>query len=308
MRKQFILVLLLIAALTLTGCGNTDGPIAGCYEYQSSTPMPAEDVAAGDAYMDDMNCDDSIDTNAAPDLSEIMAGYGVLPWQKAYAALLLEYTERIVGEWALELIDIDGDRLCNRFPYSGMFTLHDMNGDGVPELLIWEACSGAFFHIYAAYTFADEEIVPLEIIDRFGGRGFGIFLPPDNEPGLIATIIESGFTSYRLITMEGSTISSPISAFEDWSPRQTAEYNFSLHYVRGADVTPAEHPEDFWRWVHYSHYEEWVARGYVFVSEEEFNWVIDSIFGNPHGQYNDTKGTWPLSINETNILEEIFNQ
>ena len=129
------------------------------------------------------------------------------PWQIAYAALLRKYAIHNIGEYRYWPFTDGGS--------DGLFTLHDINKDSVPELIIWASSQGGYFSAYVAYTFADGEIVPLEIIGGFGGRGPSLFTPPNNREGLITTSSGSGYDAFALIIIEGHALSVQVRAFED---------------------------------------------------------------------------------------------
>ena len=76
---------------------------------------------------------------------------------EAYTALLWQYYEATTHLEAEE---------------TWMFTLYDINGDGVPELIIWESIFGSFFFTaHSAYTFANGDVHRLEIDESFGDNG-----------------------------------------------------------------------------------------------------------------------------------------
>jgi len=213
------------------------------------------------------------------------------PWQYAYVELLREYAEREIGEYAYEYMPSAA---------SGMFTLHDIDKDGIPELIIWEFSQGGYFLAYAAYTFTDGNIAPLDIGRGVGGRGHAIFPTPDNMPGIILTSGGSGYNLYTFVRMDGHSLVVEVSAFVNWSSWQSG-YEYSLHYIRGMDISPVEFPESL-DWIEYEHHRERLSFGYTLVSEEEFNRVLDDVFGDLSADL----GLWPPEINEANIQHVIF--
>jgi len=210
-------------------------------------------------------------------------------WLQAYTEVLRYYAGRKIGEYAAYVMAENG----------GRFSLHDFDESGVPELIIWECSPGAFFFVYAAYAFEDDKIVPLEINTRFGGRGFSIYSPPSNAQGIVLVSRESGHDSYTLVTKQGRSLGAIVSARRDSTPRQGG-YDYSLHFVRGLDVAEAEYPDTFWRWRCPECCYVWFAQfGYVFVLEEEFASVLETVFGKPR----EDEGFWPAEITEANIRE-----
>ena len=273
--------LLLISAIT--GCGNTN---TSYNDAMTSLETILPEV--------------TVNQDSAEPLGGSIAMESELTqtWQEAFAELLLDYEWLIIGEYAELMWEIGNFD----FPFSGLFTLHDMNGDGIPELIVWQAGQGGFFSVYSAYTYSNNEIVPLEILDYFGGRGPSIFSPPSNMQGIITTTVESGFTWYTLIKMEGHRLHAPISIYEDWTGLQSS-YGDSLYFVRGLDVVPMDIPYELNHIFDCCCVEERALRGitYTFVAQEEFYRVLKDVFGNP-----DDLGDWPLEINETNIQNVIF--
>jgi len=216
------------------------------------------------------------------------------PWQQLYAEILRYYQNKMMGSWAEDLLVEVGETLLG-----GLFTLHDFDKSGIPELIIWSFSQGAYFDVYSAYTYEGGEIVQLEIRDWFGGRGPSIFMPPSNRQGLIAMPSGSGYFRYNFISMDGNSLNLEVSVLE----LSTWDWEYSIYYIKGADVTPMEFTEK-----HYGRictdccYEERVSLGYVLTSEDEFDRIISEIFGNP----NHSEGAWPHEINEANIQDIIF--
>ncbi|MDR0272517.1 MAG: hypothetical protein LBI27_04285 [Clostridiales bacterium] len=220
---------------------------------------------------------------------------GCFPWQDEYAEILRDYGGRIIGEYLYEAYSRTG----------GMFSLYDIDMNGVPELIIWGISQGGFYYSHAAYTYTEEGIVPLELAGIYG-RGSLIF-PAPNNIGFIATSGESGYSSFSFISMEERYIRVDVRAFEDWTPRQSGlpEFHISMYYLKGIDnVTSTELPEI----LHDSHmdsYEEWLSFGYTHVSEEEYRRVLYDVFGfstiDGELQIPYEEGIWLHETNEENI-------
>jgi len=284
MKWSLILLGVLVLAFALTGCGNTDT------SYNGATP-PLETILPEVTVKDTT---EPIENSIANESEPTQA------WQEAFAELLFDYEGRIIGEYAelmWEMGNFD-------FPFSGLFTLQDMNGDGIPELIVWQAGQGGFFSAYSAYTYSNNKIVPLEIIGDFGGRGPSIFSPPSNIQGIVTVTIESGFTRHTLIEMEDHSLSAPISIYADWTGLQTSN-GTSLYFARGLEVVPMEIPHELSHIFDCCCVEERASRGiiYTFVAQEEFYRVLEDVFGNPDGS-----GDWPLEITEANIQNVIFGR
>ena len=279
MRRIFTLVSVLLLTLALAGCRN---PVT----KNSSEGLTSEGTTT-----------DAV-TPYAPSDANIQQDKSGERWQEAFAELLLDYSGRIIGEYAEYMWETENFD----FPFSGLFTLRDMDGNGIPELIVWQADQGGFFSIYSAYTFSNNQIVPIEIIGSFGGRGSSIFSPPNNMPGIITTIVESGFTRYTLIKMEGYSLSAPISIYEDWTGKQSSD-GLSLYFVRGLEVTPMESPYELSHIFDCCCVEERVSRGivYTLVAQEEFYRVLEDVFGNP-GDF----GECPSEISEFNIQSMVL--
>ena len=96
-----------------------------------------------------------------------------MSWQKAYTVLLQEY--------ALQFTETDewGNALSG-------FMIYDIDKDGIPEIIIFNADSGWVWHPLSAYTFRDGSLVNLDMSAEFSAavlslHGFGSV---DNEQGI----------------------------------------------------------------------------------------------------------------------------
>ena len=164
------------------------------------------------------------------------------------------------------------------------------------------------FSGFSAYTFADGAIIPLEIIGGFGGRGPAVFSPGNDMPGMITTIVESGFTRYTLIEMEGHSLKAPISIYEDWTGTRSGDGS-SLYFVRGVEVAPMEIHDGLCRYLFDCCCVEWrESRGYFYtlVTQDEFYRVFESAFGIPSANEDIVLGDWPSEITEEDIQSVIF--
>ena len=194
----------------------------------------------------------------------VSCGGQLQTWQDAYADLLRGHYNMSAYLYAEE---------------APLFVLHDIDGDGVPELIILESAFGGFFFTtYAVYTFRDGAVQPLEINEDFGGRpsSLSVFSPPGNAPGIIVNGGGEGFARHMLITMDGNSLNIDVCLTASALPRDRG-YDYILFYVRGAEVAPVELP-DFLYWLTEEH-KRMIYEGYALVSREDFYEVRDDIFG-----------------------------
>ena len=212
-------------------------------------------------------------------------------WQEAYLALLQQYYAELD---ALELYLYPEQR--------PLFTLHDINRDGIPELLIFEHVFSSIFFSYAAYTFIDGAVQRLEIDESFGGSaaGLSIFSPKDNTPSIIVRGGGEGFWRHMLISMEKYSLVVEVGATVN--TLRYRGHDGVLYYVRGLEVTPAELPDSLY-WL--AEEKEWMNYrwGYVLVTEEEFNRVLDDVFGD----MSEMERSWLSPITEFHISSAILN-
>jgi len=114
-------------------------------------------------------------------------------WQEAYAELLRDYATRSIGEH----YGISGEREPNP-PGGGEFMLFDIDGDGVPELIVVDRFH--FTTYVAAYTFIDG----LQSIEVGYFYDYGtMFSPPfDGRPGLAMESNEGIWNSAAILVIE----------------------------------------------------------------------------------------------------------
>ena len=206
-------------------------------------------------------------------------------WIEAYREILRYYYEQTA-----HLTD-EG-----RYEESWMFTLHDINKNDVPELIIWASEFGSFFFsAYSAYTFADGNVGQLEITESFGARPGSLMVsaPSNDILGMIVCGIGEGFRLYHLINMTENRLEIAISLHASAAPL-FAGYDNILYYVRGVEFSAMPLPE-FLYWLMDDH-ERMISRSYVLVSESEFYRIHDDVFGAM------ADGQHPRVITETNIF------
>jgi len=203
-------------------------------------------------------------------------------WQEVYTDLLWRYYDVTAHLSAEE---------------SWLFTLYDINKDGIPELIIWESYFGSFFFAsHAVYTFMDGEAHRLEIDEDFGGNpaSLSIFAPPNGAPGIIVNGSGEGFRRYMFMRMEGHSLLMDVCATVSISPRHRG-YDDILYFIRGTEAISVELP-DFLYWLE-EEYEWMLSRGYALVTEKEFYRVLDVIFGS----MLERESVRPRSITKANI-------
>ena len=108
-------------------------------------------------------------------------------WQEAYATLLRQYAQ-----------------LPSYFYYNWggagwEFFLHDINRDGIPELIILDRFSGRYTGYFVAYTFTDGAVV--QLTTEYHGAQF--FTRPGNSPGIITVTGHGAYDSTAIMVLDG---------------------------------------------------------------------------------------------------------
>jgi len=187
-------------------------------------------------------------------------------WREAFTAVLEQYNEYM--------------RVADLYAEEGwLFALFDIDGDGVPELIVWESMNGAFwFGVRSAYTFADGAAQSLVIIEDFGGRPAStfVFAPPDGGEGMVVSAGGEGFWRYMLVRMRDGTLVIDVCLAISVAPR-FAEYDYTLYYVRGVKAVSTELP-NLPYWIEQDH-DRMLMQGYVLVAEEDFDEIRYRVFG-----------------------------
>ena len=145
-------------------------------------------------------------------------------WQEAYAEILWQYAE----------LPLDFDVLVE-FDWGWNFILHDINQDGIPELILVMRYFTGHFGIYAVYTFTNNEVVSLEFDEIMGE--VGLFAPPNNAPGVVFSQWAGSGAMYSKMGIEGNTLSIIVRGFHHLS-----EEGFEKEWEQGIDF------EDSYEW------------------------------------------------------------
>jgi len=166
-----------------------------------------------------------------------------------------------------------------------LFALFDIDGDGVPELIVWESRVGTFwFGVRSAYTFADGAAQSLVITEDFGGRPAStfVFAPPDGGEGMVVSAGGESFWRYMLVKMRDGSLVIEISLSRFDAPL-FAEYGYILHYVRGVEAVGIELELPIIPpWVLHDH-NGMLMQGYVLVTAEDFDEIRHEVFGTLEG-------------------------
>ena len=136
-------------------------------------------------------------------------------WQKAYATLLRNY--------ALKPPSHGFDYL------SRSFILHDINQDGIPELIITYAAAGIWGE--SIYTFIDGDVVPLEFRDSFFAYN-DIIAPRDNQAGIVI----AAYGLVRLMQIDETGIFAEISLQSPFLP-----FDDDKWFINDREVSEEEH-------------------------------------------------------------------
>jgi len=225
-------------------------------------------------------------------------------WYEAYTALLMQYQTNTAHLPAEE---------------GWLFALHDISGNGIPELIIWESTFGSFFFaVHAAYSFANSEAQRLEITEDFGGRpaSIGISSPPNGVSGLVVRGGGEGFMRYMLVTMDGNRLivevcatlsvaigsdielhyvrGIPATELPEISPQVLEEQEGVSRFVWGRELPAAAKLPDIPYWWQEEH-ERKLSQGYEFVTMYQLARVVDGVMGGVIGMES------PLPITQENI-------
>ena len=148
----------------------------------------------------------------------------IVTWQKIYAALLRDFAEQFTDEWG------------NVFGY---FLVHDIDMDGTPELVIFEADVALWMlrAIYA-YTLTDGELQAINL-DGFPEIVMtGIYVPLNNDKGVITVshcgdivfyewiVFESGRLAISTVGVMGLSSGYPFDMFWEIGGEEVTEYKF----------------------------------------------------------------------------------
>jgi len=185
-------------------------------------------------------------------------------WREAYAELLRDYMMRPSPiEWDVRRV----------------FTLFDIDKDGIPELMIFYLDAG--FATEAIYTFSSGE--PIEVEGGIFIYYYRAFERQDNKPGIIMAMPYShphvaDISSFRLLVLDDNRLIDGISithAREDW-----------VQWWNGQEVPRAR---------------GWYIND-TMVTEADYNEVFDDIFRG----WRNGDGLRHHALDEENIRLVIF--
>ncbi|MCL1993842.1 MAG: hypothetical protein FWG66_12940 [Spirochaetes bacterium] len=116
-------------------------------------------------------------------------------WQAAYETLLEEYGALFVRDWPTP----EG-----YFAMPGYFVIHDIDGDGTPELIIFQSSAdGMAIDGIAMYTFRNGNLVSIDMGNILESVWYGtIRSPSSGEPGLIIESSSVDFLAYFHVIIE----------------------------------------------------------------------------------------------------------
>ncbi|MCL1993274.1 MAG: hypothetical protein FWG66_10045, partial [Spirochaetes bacterium] len=155
-------------------------------------------------------------------------------WRQAYAALLSETAAGFTDQWG------------NVFAY---FFLYDIDGTGVPNLIVLEDEYGFGFLPLGAYTFADGVLLPIELADMPDFLT-DLYLPP-GDSGLVALLHGGDTVFFNWLELEAGGFRLRVSGMfqlgledpDDWySPERL------FYYIDGQEVSEDEFWSVFHRW------------------------------------------------------------
>ncbi|MCL2564910.1 MAG: hypothetical protein FWE24_03750 [Defluviitaleaceae bacterium] len=259
-------VIMLSAVMLLAACTNRaentpETYDAGYLEYADNEGY-IQEKQEDDVYADVINIEPGYE-NVPEAVIEGYMAYAEeikaqsLPWQEAYIALLSEYAERSIGYW------FDGE---SPNPPGGYFMLFDIDGDGVPELIVADRFH--FTTYVAAYTFLDG-LIPLEV-EYFYDYGT-FFFSLLNRPGLGMESNEGVWNSAAVLAIDGYRLVSEISLYRgEWE-----ENDWQAGWrINGECVTEDEHDR-----LYYSLFGDWQARNRVLHHEITESNILEAVFG-----------------------------
>jgi len=165
---------------------------SACARNGDTTAQPMELEPAQETYNDANSMQESGEEAESDEIILIHAD----SWQDAYAEVLRLYAEGMnLNEWEV----------------GWRFILHDINQDGIPELLlVAESMTGHAEHRYV-YTFVDGTLISLEH-ESFVTDG-GVFAPIDNSSWIVFFYPAGSGGWYRKRGIEGNALSEIASGF-----------------------------------------------------------------------------------------------
>ena len=129
------------------------------------------------------------------------------------------------------------------------FVLHDMDGSGIPVLIILKTPSGFFRSGVAAYSFRDGTLVSLEIEDgSFSDFNGGVTAAPDGELGIITGFFSGAYMEFVWLIIKGDRVvelnRGAVHGYISPYPHET----FIYYYLNQEEVTPEEFHKIFGGW------------------------------------------------------------
>ena len=182
-KRIFGIVLSIIMLLVLAACGGNGDTAVVAIEIE------AEHEAA-DNYIYEPEPNEEVEQP-----TEIQH----FSWQEAYTEILRQYAE----------LPLDFDSL-GELGRGWNFILHDINQDGIPELILVMRYL-SFAGIYSVYTFTNDEVVSLEFDEVVGD--VGLFAPPNNNPGIVFSQWAGSGAMYSKMGIEGNALSIMVRGF-----------------------------------------------------------------------------------------------
>ena len=227
MKRTSCIMLTIIFAISLAACSNL-----ASYEYVqepsyeipspiSETPIPTL-----------VPVTESTPTPATPPTTAPTPTPQAGTWQEAYAVLL---------KWYMTYAPPIEEGLIRR-----SFILHDIDLDGVPELIITYIQAGIW--VDSVYTFRGGNLIPIE--GNFFAY-FGVYTPLNNQPGII---IEA-YGDVCLMVLDGYNLVCNICLSRPFFPPDW--YGAIVNwYINGEVVTEEEHESMLYSLISYDWEEE----------------------------------------------------
>lgn len=167
-------------------------------------------------------------------------------WQEAYRDTLLDFMYS--GAYSSRYDDVN---ICSTY------AIHDMNGDGIPELFINQQPINASYSVL--YTFYDSKVIQLALLPR-AGAGFVSYCTDD---GLIKTSDGGGYVGY-VVTNYSHIINGQMVTVDSFNiDYGTVPYTYS----RNGNVISEEE--------YYSDLEQYESKNWTRVGRENY---FDDLF------------------------------
>jgi len=188
------------------------------------------------------------------------------PWQEAYATLLRDYAMQVLGY-----------SHCGTWSNQpgGSFILHDIDADGVPELIVVDRFH--FSTYFAVYTFENNSVIPIEA-EYFYDYGTSFFALSGGRPGIGMESNEGVWNSAATLVIEGYRLVPEVRLQRGEGIREelgeTWE-DFRIWWrINDTEVTEANHDE-----MYYQIFGHWHEREQIYGHEITEDNIRDIIFG-----------------------------